>query len=275
VAASRAWSDPHRFRTARARRPWPPRRRRRRASASRSACPSRPRRRPRPPLRVHDADHDAVRDRAAGTSAPAAELRAIPLGAGGHVDADEQPFVRPRVQDAVGQGRRALAGTDGDGVEDAPARAVDEEEAAVGGGTITRSAVRTGEATTGPAATRQRGRIRAAGVAGRAPVRAASPRNSGQAGAAAPALVRRQLSPPPPRSRSDRCVGSGKGGQRTARRRTVETSAAGGPSEPPGRIGGRPSASADSRQPELEQVLDVSPAALPRQPRSAVRPSGI
>ncbi len=56
-------------------------------------------------------------------------------------------------------------------------------------GTTTRSAVRTGEATTGPAATRQRGRIRAAGVPGRAPVRAASPRKSGQAAVAAPAAV--------------------------------------------------------------------------------------
>ena len=56
-------------------------------------------------------------------------------------------------------------------------------------GTTTRSAVRIGEATTAPAATRHTGRSRAAAAAGRAPVRAASPRNSGQAGAPAAAAV--------------------------------------------------------------------------------------
>ncbi len=56
-------------------------------------------------------------------------------------------------------------------------------------GTSTRSAVRMGEATTGPDVNRQRGRMRAAPAAGRAPVRAASPRNSGQAVAAVEVAV--------------------------------------------------------------------------------------
>ena len=71
-------------------------------------------------LRVHDAHHDAVRDRERRRAHEAAELRAIALGAGGHVDADEHRLRRsPRAATPSARVGRALAGTDGDGVEDA------------------------------------------------------------------------------------------------------------------------------------------------------------
>ena len=103
----------------------------------------------------------------------------------------------------------------------------------------------------------------------RAPVRAASPRKSGHAGAAARGRGggRRALAPPPPRSRSDRCG---------AERRAWPARRGGARSTPPPAAVRRaatkdrracPAASADRRQPSCEQVL-----ATPRRPRS--RPSG-
>ena len=52
-------------------------------------------------LRVHDADHDAVRDGQRRGAHQPAEPRAIAFGAGGHVDPQQQPLVGAGMQDAV------------------------------------------------------------------------------------------------------------------------------------------------------------------------------
>ena len=133
-------------------------------------------------------------------------------------------------------------------------------------GTTTRSAVRTGRPPTGPAATRQRAASARQAAAGRAPVRAASPRKSGQAAVArAGRGGRGQL---PHRLRRGRVAvlasRSGEGGQDGApahgrhfgRRRSVETPRR-------DRRRARQGERAFKRHPSWNRSSYVSPAGVP------------
>ena len=163
-----------------------------------------------------------------------AETGPIPLASGADVDADEHAVVRADVQHVAGEGGRALARADGDGVQQPAACAVEEEQPSVGGRHDARGRrSRRARPPPRPRPARQTGdRRRAATALGTGPGAGAVAAEQRPA-AAAVAGAQRGLQiarPPLPRWRSARRARGAARLARTARRRDGRGLRRGGPS---------------------------------------------